>query len=269
MDRILPMLCEPSPPFDDDNYSFEIKWDGERSVLFFEPGKLLIQNREGVDVTYRYPELQRLANGKNAILDGEICVISANKPGGDFELLAQRSHLQKKFDIELRMTKLPVIFIGVDILSFDNTSLVDLPLIERREILYKYFPPVPPVFQWSLPLDKEGKGTILFEQAKAIPLEGIIGKRLDSPYLGRRSPYWKKCKILYTMDLEFKTYTVNNAGIRIEREDGIKVQVAGGNSRIVRKRIDERGSALIEVEYLNLTKNGKLRQPTFKTLKGT
>ena len=35
---IKPMLCEEVKPFDSDDYSFEVKLDGERALLYFEPG---------------------------------------------------------------------------------------------------------------------------------------------------------------------------------------------------------------------------------------
>lgn len=263
MQTRVPMECEESLPFDDDNYSFEVKFDGERSLLFFEKGNLFIQNKNGVDVTYRYPELQSLADGKEAVVDGEIVIFDENGKS-DFELLAQRSHLQKKFDIELRMKKLPVVFMSFDVLSFANEDITKLPLTRRREILFQEFTPRPNLFHWSLAY-KGFNGKALFEQAKMLNLEGIIGKHIDSPYLeGRHSPYWKKVKNTKTVDMVFTKYTVNNAGIRVENERGIAVQVSGRNALVAKREIDEKGKVLIVVKYLNLTKNGKLRMPTCK-----
>jgi ATP-dependent DNA ligase len=268
---ISPMLCQPSQPFDDDDYSFEVKFDGERAILFFENGKVFIQNRKGNDITFRYPELQQLANGRRAILDGEIVVFDSLGKS-DFNLLEQRSHLENRFDISLRMKTYPVTYVTFDTLSFDNEDLTNQPLSNRREILYKQFTPIVGVFQWSLPLDKEGRGKALFEDAKRLGLEGIVGKKIDSPYMiDRRSPFWKKCKIEKTVDMVFTKYTVNNAGIRVENEAGIAVQVSGYHAPAVKKEVDEKGSVLIEVIHRTVgsdrTKNGKLRMPTFKTMK--
>lgn len=261
MQKIVPMECEESLPFDDDNYSFEVKFDGERAILFFEKNGLFIQNKNGVDVTYRYPELQTLADGKVASVDTEIVVFDDNGKS-DFELLAQRSHLQKKFDIELRMKKIPVTCMSFDVLSFDNQDLKKEPLNKRREILFQEFTPRPGLFHWSLAYSGFS-GKAIFEQAKALNLEGIIGKHIDSPYIeGRHSPYWKKVLNTKKVDLVFSKYTVNNAGIRVENEEGIGVQVAGRNALIAKREIDEKGKVLIVVKYKNLTKNGKLRMPT-------
>lgn len=266
MNIISPMLCEPSKPFDDDNYSFEIKWDGERAVIFYEKGKgIRIQSRRGDDVTFRYPELQELKfECESAVLDGEVVVLVDGK--SKFSLLAQRSHLQKKFDINLRMSRIPVTFMAFDCLEIDGQDITQLPLHERREYLYKAVKHNPGLFQWSLPLDKEGKGKALFKMAEEQGLEGIVGKHIDSPYLqGRRCGYWRKCKVEKSMELVFDKYRVNPAGVRCEsRKEGIIVQVAGEDSKLVRKEIDTKGKCVIEVKYMEITDRGRLRMPTYK-----
>ncbi len=269
---IAPMLCKPEKPFNDNRYSFEIKYDGERALLFLANGKLTIQNRRGDDVTYRYPELKEIANGKAATLDGEV-VIFDETGKSSFDLLAQRSHIQRKFDIEIRSKKLPVVYVCFDILSFDGQDITRLPLSERRSILYREFKPIfngkIEIFRWSLPLDKEGKGIALFEQAKELNLEGLVAKLDSSPYLpGKRSPYWKKMKNIKTADVTVTAYRINPSGIRVENADGFGCQVAGYHAKPVKERIDKQGYAVIEVNYLNLTAaNNRMRMPTYKGLK--
>lgn len=262
---ISPMLCEPCEKiFDSPDYSFEVKYDGERAVLFIANGKLIIQNRRGVDISYRYPELSHIPNGKTATLDGEICLFD-EQGRSDFDLLAQRSHLQKKFDIELRSQRMPVTFMAFDILSLEGQDLTKLPLIERREILYREFKTMP---RFTIALPLIGSGLDLWEIVKQHNLEGLVAKHLQSPYLERRSPYWKKIKYEKTTDVTVTGYTVNNAGIRVHNDTGFGCQVTGFQHQAVKQRIDTQGHAVIEVKFLNLTKNNKLRMPTFKGLKG-
>ncbi len=95
---IKPMLCESRPPFDSSEYLWEIKWDGERAIVFYKDGKISIQSRKGQDVTFRYPELQGLGKGMNCkecVLDGEIVVLNENGKSV-FSLLQQRAHLEKR-----------------------------------------------------------------------------------------------------------------------------------------------------------------------------
>lgn len=259
---ILPMLCEPSLPFDNENYIFEVKWDGERAILFYGKGGIRIQSRKGDDVTFRYPELQTLKfECENAILDGEIVVLVNGK--SKFSMIAQRSHLEKQFDIKLRMKAIPVMFMTIDCLMIDGKDTTDFPLLDRKEVQYSTIQESS-FLRHSHPIGK-GNGKALFEWAKEEELEGIVGKHINSPYLiGRRSPYWRKCKCKKTMELIFDRYTFNPAGIRVENKDKIAVQVAGHNALIVKNEIDTKGEAMIEVEYVEITENGKLRQPTYK-----
>jgi ATP-dependent DNA ligase len=265
--RVNPMLCEPAAAFDDDNYLFEVKFDGERAVLFMiqnPKAVTIIQNRRGVDITYRYPEIQNLNFGRNAVLDGEIVVFD-EQGVSNFDRLSQRSHLQKAFDIELRMKKIPVTFMAFDLLELDGEDLMQKPLHERKRLLYQEFAPIPGRFEFGLALDKEGKGKALFEMAKVRGLEGLVGKHIDSPYLqGKRSSYWKKIKNTKTVDVVFVKYEVNPAGIRLESADGTPCQCSGRQSHAVKAAIDRDGQVLVEVKYLNKTaKNDRLRMPTF------
>src|SRR5438552_14407911 len=76
-DRILPMLARPSDyPDDEQNYAFEVKWDGIRGVVRLERGgALTIRSRNLLDITQQYPELAEIRGllaGRSAVLDGEI-----------------------------------------------------------------------------------------------------------------------------------------------------------------------------------------------------
>ena len=267
---IKPMLCEPSQPFDSDDWLVEIKWDGERGLVYYENGKIILQNRRGIDITYRYPELQRAVVGmkcSSAIVDGEIVVLQEGK--SRFNLLAQRSHLQNPFDIELRMKRFPVTFMAFDILEVNGEGVIGHTLEARKELLYAMTAPVPGIFMWSLPLDKEGRGTVWYEEAKRLGIEGIVAKHRKSPYLvGKRSQYWKKTKVIRTVDMWFTRYTINNAGVRVEDQEGNSCQVAGHHAVKVKETIDKNGRALIEVRHMEVTEAGRLRQPTFKALRG-
>jgi ATP-dependent DNA ligase len=55
--QISPMLAKASPPFDNPDYLFEIKWDGERAIAFVESGKIVrLQNRRLQDVGSSRPK---------------------------------------------------------------------------------------------------------------------------------------------------------------------------------------------------------------------
>ena len=144
-------------------------------------------SRTGRDQTSQYPELSSLATYVNAlhtVLDGEIVVLG---PDGQpsFESLQQRINISSPTDVERARKTHPVVMYVFDILWLDDRDLTHLPLTERREILHEIVTETGPIaFTYSV----EGDGTSFYEAARKLGIEGIIGKKLDSPYEpGKRS----------------------------------------------------------------------------------
>ncbi|OGP92713.1 MAG: hypothetical protein A2156_11755 [Deltaproteobacteria bacterium RBG_16_48_10] len=189
--QISPMLAKASAPFDNPDYLFEIKWDGERTIAFVENRKIVrLQNRSLQDVSTRYPEIiGSPVEAEEAILDGEIVLLDeTGKPS--FSKLAQRSHVQDLFKIRLLSKAMPVTYVTFDILYRNGQVLTGLPLWERKKYLsvMKQAAILPIFFI-------EGRGRIFFETITSMGYEGIMAKRMDSPYLpGKRSDSWLKMK---------------------------------------------------------------------------
>src|SRR5439155_20899350 len=62
-------------PRDQENYSFEYKWDGVRAICYYDGRRVTLRSRNDLEITPRYPELHSLGHaiGKTtAVLDGEI-----------------------------------------------------------------------------------------------------------------------------------------------------------------------------------------------------
>ena len=59
----------------------------------------------------------------------------------------------------------------------------------------------------------EGEGTALVEAARAQGLEGVVAKRVGSPYVpGRRTDAWRKIKLRDTQDCVILGYTPGERG---------------------------------------------------------
>ena len=74
-EKFTPMLLgEVNKPFDDDEYIYEIKYDGVRSLVFVNNGQVVVRNRYGVDITEMFPEIKVLNKyfKEDVIFDGEI-----------------------------------------------------------------------------------------------------------------------------------------------------------------------------------------------------
>jgi bifunctional non-homologous end joining protein LigD len=193
---VQPMLAneEQRPPAGE-GWAFEIKWDGVRALAHSDgDGGLLIHSRRGDDITARYPELEALGAalaGHRVALDGEIVACDENgRPS--FQRLQLRMGLTSELSIQRRAPLTPVTFMIFDLLELDGSSTLELPYAERRVLLERLELDGP---NWQTPSYHVGDGQALLDAARERHLEGVVAKRLDSPYRpGRRSGEWIKVR---------------------------------------------------------------------------
>ncbi|MCW2928046.1 MAG: ligD [Thermoleophilia bacterium] len=194
-EAIKPMLAKlgdlPPKP---EEWAFEVKWDGIRAVVYAEGGRLRIETRNGNDVTAQYPELARLGRAlgsHEAILDGEIVAFDAKgKPS--FQTLQSRLGLTAAATIKTRAAATPVRYFAFDLIYLDGHGLEELPYTERRRMLRELLADDE---SWAVPDHYEGDGETLLASVVEQGLEGIMAKRLDSPYRqNSRAGAWLKIK---------------------------------------------------------------------------
>ncbi|MCC7364516.1 MAG: DNA ligase D [Dehalococcoidia bacterium] len=194
-EQVVPMLAKLSGlPKDDANHAFEVKWDGIRAIAYVQGGRVRLQSRNLLDITKQYPELAELGEElglTEVVLDGEIVAPDADGVPR-FERLQQRMNLAKPNDIRRRVADTPVVYMIFDLLYLDGRSTMQLPYTERRRLLEGLALTGP---CWQTPPYHAGDGPAMLEASKAGGLEGVVAKRLDSPYeAGRRSTAWLKVK---------------------------------------------------------------------------
>lgn len=190
---IEPMLARPASAFDSDEHLFEIKWDGTRGLAFVGDD-IRIMNRRRVDISERYPELIQQLRGlpRGTILDGEIVVLKNGQP--DFQALQSREQARNDFKISILSRQQPATYICFDQLYRAHKPVLSLRCDQRRELLEET---LAQAARDSLLMSKGivGLGIQYFEQVCAQNLEGIVAKRLNSPYLpGKRTDAWQKIK---------------------------------------------------------------------------
>ena len=181
-----------------DNWVYELKWDGMRVIVFFEPDaadQVRLQSSNGRDVTVSFPELQSLAalgeNLDGLVLDGEIVAFG---PEGQpsFNALQQRMHVSDPADAARRAAHTPVMFVAFDLLHLNGHDTMALPLENRRTLLEQI---VEPGDHWRICEQHTDDPQALLDVVIAAELEGIVAKRKDSVWSpGRRSPTWIKIK---------------------------------------------------------------------------
>lgn len=184
------------PAFDSDDWLFEIKWDGYRAIAEVDKKNTKLYSRNGLTFDKAYPKVfEALASlEKHAILDGEIVVFDeTGKP--NFQKL-QNYQNKDKYKIQYHV---------FDCLELEGKSLVNLPLIERKEILREFLPKSP-VIKYCDHVEDEGK--TLFKEMQKMHFEGMIAKKKTSKYLiGKRSSDWLKIKNVQSQEVIIVGFT--------------------------------------------------------------
>jgi bifunctional non-homologous end joining protein LigD len=193
-ERVVPMLARAGTLPRSDDWAYEIKWDGLRAIAFSEPGTLRLQSRNLHDVTASYPELARFGRAlgsHSAVLDGEIVAFDSDgRPS--FGTLATRMGVSAPAKAKRLAASSPVTYVIFDLLWLDGHSTMALPYAERRRRLAGL---ALNGERWRAPEHIIGRGRETLAASEAAGLEGVIAKRLDSPYEpGRRSGAWIKLK---------------------------------------------------------------------------
>jgi bifunctional non-homologous end joining protein LigD len=203
----LPMLATAAPlPDDDAAWGYEFKWDGVRAVASVRGGALALTSRKGTDITVRYPEVGRLPGalaGSDAVVDGEIVAMD-DRGRPDFGALQSRMHRTGP-EVPRMAAADPVTYLVFDLLRWDGEDLLDLPYARRRARLDALGIAG---HRWVATPWFPGGGAGVLAASEENGLEGIVAKRLESPYRpGVRSPEWRKIK-------NFKTQSVVVGGWR-------------------------------------------------------
>lgn len=200
-EHLAPMLATPGHlPRDEERWAFEVKWDGVRAIAYWRPGRLRIESRNRNEIGSRYPELRALGRQlgmREAVLDGEI--VAFDERGlPSFEHLQKRMHLTSESAIRRAARQTPVTYAIFDLLYLDGRLTTELPYRRRRALLEQLRLKGP---AWQVPVSREGGGGELLEATGEQGLEGVIAKRLDSPYRpGQRSGEWLKIKNVHRQE---------------------------------------------------------------------
>ncbi|MBG6179125.1 ATP-dependent DNA ligase [Arthrobacter sp. CAN_A1] len=262
--ELTPMLATPGTTADvtaEDDWAFEMKWDGVRAIATVTPDGVRLTSRNGNDMTLLYPELADLGdyvNAENAVLDGEI--VALNRSGRpDFGLLQNRFNLTKGSEIEAARRKAPVHFMLFDLLYLDGNSLLQLRYDQRREILEQAVDsPADGHIQVPPALDATLEEAVA--ASKELGLEGVMAKLTNGSYAaGRRSRGWIKIKQQLTQEVVVVGWRPGK-GSRAHKVGSLLVAVPDG---VDLKYVGRVGSGLTERDLAEL--GSRLRKMSRKT----
>jgi bifunctional non-homologous end joining protein LigD len=207
-----PMLAQSrDAPFSGAGWLFELKYDGFRLRASRRAGEVQLLYRSGRDATVLYPEVVKAIAAlphDPVLLDGEVVVLDGEgRPS--FQGLQGRALLSRASDVARASLERPATFFAFDLLALDGFDLRPLPLSERKALLARVVPRAGAV---RLADHIEERGEDLFREARARGLEGVVGKRADSPYRSGRSAAWQKVRAERAGDFAVVGFTSPAAG---------------------------------------------------------
>ncbi|MEM6429667.1 MAG: ATP-dependent DNA ligase [Deinococcota bacterium] len=187
-----------------DQYRLEWKWDGIRAQLIKREGEVFIWSRGEDLITTQFPELAEafVALPDGTVLDGEIVAWWDGQIQSFNDL--QKRLGRKKVGPKVR-AQTPVHYLIYDLLEDGGQDIREMPLQARREKLEALIA-THPITEGDLTQELYAADVEVLEQlrhsARDAHAEGLMLKRLDSPYLvGRRKGLWWKHKVdPYTLD---------------------------------------------------------------------
>lgn len=185
-------------PFDNDDWIFEVKWDGYRAIANSKE----MLSRAKNPLNHKFPliakELKAIPG--DFIIDGEVVIIDENGKA-NFQLI---QNYQKSGTGTLY-------YYAFDLLYLNGKDLTELPLLERKEELrsllkHSRHPHI--IYSDHI----IGKGKAFFKEAQKLGLEGIMGKKSNSPYVQSRSSEWVKIKTKQRQEVIIGGYTEPRGG---------------------------------------------------------
>jgi bifunctional non-homologous end joining protein LigD len=188
-----------APPDQDDDWLYEIKFDGYRMLTRIDGASIRLYTRNGHDWSSKLPEL--VTEFKKMKLppgwyDGEI-VVANDKGVPDFQAL------QNAFDSSKTKN---IVYYLFDLPYCNGYDLREAPLIERRKALQGLLAKASsPHIHYSETFPVSGRD--LVASACHLGLEGVIGKRKNSRYVTRRSSDWIKLKCGQRQEFVIGGYT--------------------------------------------------------------
>ncbi|HEY0826910.1 MAG TPA: RNA ligase family protein [Bacilli bacterium] len=176
-----------------EQWTYQVKWDGVRILVYYDKGKTQLFNRRLNERTQNYPELldvKSYCHTDSVILDGEIIALGPEgKPS--FHEVMRRDGLRRMERVPQVKKEVSITYLVFDVLFFNGKWIMDWPLKERLALLLKILKPSEHIQLVSCHL----KGPDLYTAIQKQDMEGIVCKDLNSTYvIDGKDDRWIKVK---------------------------------------------------------------------------
>ncbi|MFD9984034.1 ATP-dependent DNA ligase [Streptomyces massasporeus] len=195
-----PMLSSPVPePRLRPGWAAELKWDGFRALVSVDAENVVLRSRRGTEMGPAFPEIVTGAGQlpDATALDGELVVWEHDRLA--FERLQNR--LQRRGAGAARAAdEAPAHFVAFDLLRISGTDTTSWPYQRRRAALESLFAARQLTAPWALcPSTTDADTVREWLTWASLGMEGIVLKRLDSPYQPAARG-WLKYKVRETTE---------------------------------------------------------------------
>jgi DNA ligase 1 len=176
----------------------QYKYDGFRTQIHKNGKQVSIFSRNLENMSQMFPEIiagtRRQVQADSVILDAE--ALAYNPASQEFLPFQETTRRRRKHNIKAMATQMPLKAFVFDILYHNGVSLLDKPLVERTKILEETLRPDDILMRTENHMVSDAKTlSLLFDEAISKRLEGVVVKKLESPYeAGARNFNWVKLK---------------------------------------------------------------------------
>lgn len=241
----------------------ETKYDGLRLQVHKQGDKIEIFSRNQERMTHMFPDIingiKKQIKAKSAILEGE--AVAYNEETQEFFPFQVTITRKRKYEIEKRAKEAPLVLFSFDLLYADGKDLTQRSYEERTKLLAKIIGKGFTVRTADKILtDDPKKLEIFFEDNISRGTEGIMAKRLDSPYqAGARNFNWIKLKRSYKGELQDTIDVVivgyfKGRGMRAQFGIGALLGAVYDDKSDMFKTLCKVGSGLSEEKWVEIRK---------------
>lgn len=188
--------------FDNEEWAFETKYDGYRSLVQINKGKVSIVSRNGLSFNSKYGSIVEAFSGitEDMILDGEI-VVEDKEGKSRFQWLQYYQENPNQGTLKIYV---------FDILYFNGFDLTSLTLLQRKKILEAILPKSEQIIYSKHTV---GNGSKALKEVEKKGGEGLIAKKLTSRYaVDKRSKEWLKIKVTKEQEMVIGGFTDPKGG---------------------------------------------------------
>ena len=246
---------------DRNRYKANIKYDGVRCMAMKKGEDLILLGRRGSIMNKNFSEVvaELKQIKQDFMIDGEIISLD-----NDFTKLQSRALTKDAVKIRELEKKIPVKFMAFDVVKYGEVVVMNEPLRARLDYLNRLFKDN--IFNHLEVVSYDDIDNMLSIAIESNG-EGIVVKDMNAVYESKRSKNWYKYKLFKETTLTITGFTENNKGIRATDKDNNAVQIAGHHAQEVMRAMERNdGEAIINIQYLTQSKEGRYRFPSYRGL---